>query len=276
MMLSKNSVNKYMDITSFIINAYSTGSAYTAIAREIKKSPCFVKRVLVSNSIKIRNLSESHEIYSYDKSFFDKIDSEIKAYILGFLYADGNVCRNVMQIALHKQDEEFLLLLKKAINSSHLIVNDRGYKRFRIGSKSLVDQLNKLGVTERKTATLTFPNEAILPLNLRKHFIRGFFDGDGCITFSVSAFNKIKWKFQITSNFSFLNSIMSIFHEELGFNLTSLRKEKRSSSDVFYFEHSSTGSNKIRKIYDYLYGDSKFFLDRKKKKFELLINDLLQ
>jgi intein-encoded DNA endonuclease-like protein len=264
-----------MDITLFIINEYTKGRAYTSIAKEIKKSPSFVKRVLVSNSIRIRNLSESHEIYFYDKSFFEKIDSEIKAYILGFLYADGNVCKNVMQIALHKQDEQFLFLMKKALNSSHLIVDDRGYRRFRIGNSSLVEQLNRLGIKERKTTTLTFPNENIVPLKLQRHFIRGFFDGDGCITFSVSPSNKIKWKFQITSNFSFLNSIRSIFCKELGFNLTSLRKESRTDSDVFYLEHSSTGSNKIKKIYDFLYKNSEFSLDRKRKKFEILINNLL-
>lgn len=260
-----------MDI---ILDKYKNGQAYTSIAKEIGKSPSFVKRVLLQNGVKIRNISESHEKYFFDKSFFEVIDCELKAYILGFLYADGNVCKNVFQIALHKQDEEFLILLKESLNSSHPIVNDRGYKRFRIGNVELSKKLALLGVVERKTFSISFPDDFLLKKDLWRHFIRGYFDGDGCITFHSMKNGKLKWKFQLTSNFDFLNSIMNIFCQELGFNLTKLRKEPRVKTDVFYYEHCSTSSEKIIKIYNFLYRDSSFFLSRKKNKFLTILNIL--
>jgi hypothetical protein len=262
-----------MDIS--IINRYNSGEAFTKIAKSINKSASYVKNILVKNNIQIRNLSQSHEVYTYDKSFFKKIDTQEKAYILGFLYADGNVCKNVMQICLHKKDLEVLHFIKNQLQSSHKIVNDRGYVRFRIGNEELVKDLKQLGVVERKTFVLKFPEEKILPRQFVSHFIRGYFDGDGCIK---KGFDKkyfyTTWGFELISCKDFLETINNILHTECGIKLANLHIEKRRSNPIYYLRHGGTAIYTIEKIYNYLYKDSNFSMLRKKNKFISIINDL--
>jgi hypothetical protein len=260
-----------MDIS--IIDRYKMGEAYTKIAKSINKSSGYVKRILLKNNILIRNLSQSHEIYSYDKSYFKKIDTQEKAYLLGFLYADGNVCKNVMQICLHSKDIEVLHFLKKQLKSNHKIVNDRGYVRFRIGNEELVKDLNLLGLIERKTFKLIFPNENILPKNLINHFIRGYFDGDGCIKKGLDKkYYYTTWGFELISCREFLEEVNKILSEKSGIKLANLHREKRRSNPIYYLRHGGTAISTIEKIYNYLYKDASFSLSRKKNKFISILN----
>jgi hypothetical protein len=262
-----------MDI--LIINRYNSGEAYTKIARSINRSANYVKNILVKNGVQIRNLSQSHETYSYDKSYFKKIDTQEKAYILGFLYADGNVCKNVMQICLHKKDLEILNFIKTELKSNHKIVDDRGYVRFRIGNEELVKDLMTLGVIERKTFLLKFPEEQILPKQFINHFIRGYFDGDGCIKKGIDKkYSYTTWGFELISCKQFLERINEILHMECGIKLANLHIEKRRSNPIFYLRHGGTAITTIQKIYNYLYKDSNFSMSRKKNKFISIINDL--
>jgi hypothetical protein len=256
-----------------IISRYQNGEAFTKIAKDIGKSANFVRSILVKNQIKIRDLSQSHEIYSFDKGFFKKIDTEQKAYILGFLYADGNVCKNVLQVCLHKKDIEILTLIKTALQSNHPIVNDRGYVRFRIGNKELTQDLIKLGLVERKTFILKFPTYEIVPKELRRHFIRGYFDGDGCVKRGFDKkYKNQTWAFELISCLDFLAQVNYILKEEAGLNLANLTKEKRRSNPIYYLRHGGTSKRRVSLIYEYLYQDSEFFLTRKKEKFDLILN----
>jgi len=262
-----------MDI--LIVNRYNSGEAYTKIAKSINKSPSFVKRILLKNNITIRNLSQSHEIYFFDKAFFKTIDTQEKAYILGFLYADGNICKNIMQICLHKKDLEILNFIKDQLKSNHKIVNDRGYVRFRIGNEELVKDLFKLGLVKRKTFTLKFPEENILPKKFINHFIRGYFDGDGCIKKGFDKrYSYATWGFELISCKDFLEKINEILHIECGIKLANLHKEKRRSNPIYYLRHGGTAINTIQKIYNFLYKDSLFSMSRKKNKFISILKDL--
>lgn len=262
-------------MTKEIINRYNKGEAFTKIAKSINKSSRYVRKILSDNNIKIRNLSESHEKYIFDKNFFKCIDSEAKAYILGFLYADGNVCKNVMQVCLHKKDEEIIYLIKNYLQSNHPVVDDRGYIRFRIGNRQLIKDLFKKGICERKTFQLKFPSLNIVPKDLQRHFIRGYFDGDGCVK---KGFDKkhqyITWGFEIISCFDFLTELNNILHQDVGLNLANLTKEKRRENPIYYLRHGGTSITRVKLIYDFLYKDSNLFLKRKKEKFESILNKI--
>lgn len=121
----------------------------------------------------------------YNKEFFDKIDTIEKAYWLGFLYADGYVTSdNRWGVELGYEDYDHLQNLLYAFSySGNLKTRTRnGIKScsFLINNKYMSSSLISNGVIPNKTYSLVFPNKNILPQDMLSHFIRGFFDGDGC------------------------------------------------------------------------------------------------
>lgn len=103
---------------------------------------------------------------------------------------------------------------------------------------------------------LTFPADDQVPKDLIPHFIRGYFDGDGCITSSKS---NIKWSILGTSNF--LSSIQDIMVEKLQLNKTKIYKAK----NIYSLEYK--GRKQIKTIKEWLYNDATIFLERKYNKF---------
>ncbi len=107
------------------------------------------------------------------------------AYVLGFIYADGNIIhtkRDTWFWSLQITDEDILEQIKKEIGSSHTISKKKKYDnqkqqyRLQIGSKDMCADLISLGVTERKSKTILLPN---VPRKYFSAFLRGYFDGDG-------------------------------------------------------------------------------------------------
>lgn len=136
-------------------------------------------------------MSEAHKL-PVDSFFFHHIDSEEKAYWLGFMYADGYVTGSVMGVKLHIKDIDHLQKFREDIQSQHTIgtyvmksgfanANGTPYCSLTIKDKQLVQDLNDCGVTYNKSKTLVFPTEDVVPSHLIHHFIRGYFDGDGSV-----------------------------------------------------------------------------------------------
>lgn len=124
--------------------------------------------------------------YILNTSFFEKINTEEKAYWLGFLYADGCVSeqehKKSVIIVLKSDDIGHIELFNKHIESNRKVkIDNRGYARLDIGNTKMANDLIKHGCIPRKTFKLKFPSEEIVPQYLIHHFIRGYLDGDGCI-----------------------------------------------------------------------------------------------
>lgn len=134
----------------------------------------------------------------YDMFQNDCVIDQIEAYLLGFIYADGTILfdssnrarYNTMKIDLAIKDEGFLLMLNDYLNghiSYHSVyLNGNEYKQVRLAiyNTSLVNRLIDLGISHNKTyeeCSYVFTN---VPDHLKWHFIRGFFDGDGSVTFN--------------------------------------------------------------------------------------------
>lgn len=123
-------------------------------------------------------------------TFFDIIDSEIKAYLLGFLYADGYISSDGrIGILLNIKDKEIIELFQKYIapNSRIKYLNYQDIKRspqvkLRFKSKKLYKRLQEFGFTTDKTHTHCNILDKI-PKHFKKDFIRGYTDGDGSIRF---------------------------------------------------------------------------------------------
>jgi hypothetical protein len=126
--------------------------------------------------------------YAFDDHFFDLIDTEEKAYWLGFIAADGCVPGgkrpNRLMVKLKESDSGHLEKLKSALGASHplLFSARRGVAgptaALTVASPHLVQSLRVLAITPRKSMTLV-PWDG--PRELMRHYWRGLFDGDGSI-----------------------------------------------------------------------------------------------
>jgi len=119
------------------------------------------------------------------------------AYVLGFIAADGAVIdarksSRTCYTSIKINDKQLLEQIKKVMSSKHLIyLNPARYNNFgkesyyckqsytlRFGSKKMFQDLVDLGITPRKSLRLKLPS---MPRQYFNFFIRGYFDGDGCV-----------------------------------------------------------------------------------------------
>lgn len=244
-----------------------------------------IKDRLKNNGVKIRNLRDSHLIKRFNENYFDIIDTEDKAYFLGFIYADGNVRINIHKkgyksyiTSIAQMEKEPLEKFIKCINGENIKISEYLSKNKTIvysvslNSKTLFDSLVLNGCIPNKSLILEFPK---INDNLINHFIRGYFDGDGSV---FKTKNKVKYKthsaiyeysgVSICGTYEFLSELKNSISHFLKGNLY---KEKRKSTNTWYLRFDSNKTTKI--FYEYLYKESKTFLQRKKNKFEQLINE---
>jgi len=173
----------------------------------------------------------SHRKYVDERvkgDFFDKIDTEEKAYILGFYVADGAITRSKkcdnwrFSIGLNEDDKEILEKIKNIMNPYvHLIYEVFDYKKtsrktrpmykFQFSNKNICTKLEEYGLGFNKTYKEKSVKN-IIPEELMKHFIRGYFDGDGC-TCLTKGEKKIKTKNGI-KNYCYQNAIWSIISKD--------------------------------------------------------------
>ena len=112
-----------------------------------------------------------HKYYHFNENFFEKIDNELAAYWLGFLYADGCIItpqqgEQEFKLALAQQDEDALINFKADLNSTYPIREDSSRHKknpnhqiqliHSLRSQKTVDDLKKLGCVERKSLILKF------------------------------------------------------------------------------------------------------------------------
>lgn len=205
--------------------------------------------------------------YSINERYFEKIDTEEKAYWLGFIAADGCVqegkSKYRLSIELSIKDRGHLEKLAKAIDFSGPIYYNKKHKQIYkneakiflcdflgITSKRMVLDLVKHGITQRKSKTIKPPN---IQKKLYKHWIRGYFDGDG----SVSLCKDGNIRGQI---FSGSKDVISFIRDSC---LPDASIQIYSSGFAVGF-----GGNQVaKKLHHYLYSGAKTFLLRKKIKF---------
>lgn len=215
-----------------------------------------------ANSGKFCSVECATRKYSFDESFFSEINLESEAYWLGFLFADGNIYNTQVTLKLKRSDENHLLKFKKAIKSEHPIhkVKNKTFKNcylssFFIGSKKLSKDLISLGMTPNKTKTIKFPN---IKNNLQRHFIRGFFDGDGCLY--IDKKGRKHWSI-FSGSEQILREIKKILEDN------NIRCNLHSKKGGFCLRTSK--QKNIDLIFNFMYHNSLSYMKRKKEKFLL-------
>jgi len=238
-----------------IVASYKKGESIAELARHYS-----VHRKAIRYWLKKRGTYiKPYEKYTINAKAYEKIDTESKAYVLGFIYADGSIVGNALQIAVHPKDKEILRVVLMTLKSSHPIKKyyyNQSYavSRIYIKNKKLACLLKKHGVMERKTNRLTVPEIKIHT----RHFMRGYFDGDG----SISGTNYRPY-FSVTGHLPFISEFQEKLMKYCGLNKTK----------IHYYKHTSAvslgycGRKQLRKIFHFLYDDATVFLRRKKEKF---------
>lgn len=245
------------------------------LVNEKKSGHCIAKELGINYTTVHRwlrklglNLPNYHNELKFDNTVFDTIDTEEKAYWLGFLYADGYVSSNgvTVELSLKGDDAEHLnkfanfLRHKEGIRFGKIKLKGKEYSRCRLilTSQHINDALVKLGCIPNKSLILTFPDISIFTTpDLVKHFIRGYVDGDGCIYIGqgYAAFN-------ILGTRDFLDGIIRQFPE---IKFCRLHKDRRhSKSNTYYI---TLGGKEASKFGDMLYKDATICLKRKYDKF---------
>lgn len=133
------------------------------------------------------------QTYTFDDSYFESIDTQSKAYILGFIAADGYVCRDGRGfiIKLHRKDRALLEQIGEEITGTNAFVKDspptydRVYSVLHIPCKKMNADLRSKGLLPNKSYALTSESYYHVPDSLRRHYLRGYFDGDGHVRFGV-------------------------------------------------------------------------------------------
>ncbi len=209
---------------------------------------------------------------SINENFFKEWTSEM-AYVLGFFIADGNMSRNKRgscYIEFHITDKEILEKMRTALKSSHKISERKkiyGHKkvyRLQIGSKLLFENLMSLGVFPRKSKKIRLPS---IPDGLFNHFLRGYFDGDGCVYFGRRKDRNNKNGILQVEFVSGSKIFLKQLHKEIASKIGTKGGSKFFANGAYRLKFSIKDSVRL---YEFMYRDVKsgLLLKRKRDIFE--------
>jgi intein-encoded DNA endonuclease-like protein len=214
---------------------------------------------------------------------FKKIDTQEKAYFLGFMYGDGTISaytqkdgkiRYQTKVSIHENDDELILMFMKnfpffskgSFDYSKYNANSGIQSSISSHSKELFHDLQLNGLYPRKSYEnankLKFPN---INKGLIPHFIRGFFDADGSVYTRASRKNLITIEFcSVSKDFLFQ---MNSYLNSLNINSWKIRsKEPKGKGKQTLYQLSYIRTSEIQKLINFLYNDSTISLNRKRIK----------
>lgn len=167
-----------------VVKLYNGGLNCSEIALQLGGSVSNIHQSLKRWGVPLKTKTELRQKYTIDDTVFEKIDSAEKAYWLGFLFADGYNSGSDVKLVLKITDINAIEAFKEFLGTDKPVrieTRKDGYQyaKFVIENRKMVDDLTRLGCIPAKTHTLVFPE---LPDELMRHFILGYFDGDGCFS----------------------------------------------------------------------------------------------
>lgn len=208
-------------------------------------------------------------------NYFETINTENKAYLLGFIAADGYVCTKSgnknLTISLSDKDVEILNFAKTEFEYDGKFrkryIGLNSYLTLRIYGKQFVDNIIKYGFDNTKTYRFHLPT---IPISLYKHFIRGYFDGDGCIYFSKKKqYNAYKYSISIIGTESFCKEINQFVLETLKFSFKEILVPTLNNKNIITLK--SENISDIKTFLHFIYDGCSFCLNRKYKKYKELL-----
>lgn len=273
-----------------IVEAIKSSFSYKQVAETLgynRTASEYVKRFASEYNVSVSHFSsENYRKYTLDEHFFKNLNQEKVVYWLGFCMADGclsktNVNSFVLKIKLQIKDEVHLSKFLNHIGSNSPIhiesskILKKGCKeyicqptcRIEISSKIIGLDLINLSCIPNKTKHGCKISE-LIPHQMMKHFVRGYFDGDGYILAEKTKYNNDSWNkngqiiFGLTGHITIMTQIHDFLVHELNLNHVKIQDYKT------YASFRWKGSRQCKKIYEWIYGESTVCLDRKKEIYD--------
>lgn len=197
--------------------------------------------------------------YRVDSNYFDSVDSEAKAYWLGFITADGCITsEDLFKLVLAEVDREHLEKFIVDINSTYPLHREESHGHVAYGiymrNKAFVESLETWGIGPRKTFEV---EPAVLPLHLERHYWRGIFDGDGCVS-------NTRDMLALCGNFA----IVEGFHQYCIDANSDLDTRVTPKGNIFQVQF---GGRKAKAVATLLYDGSSTYLMRKKSRVTFML-----
>ncbi len=257
----KLSINQEEEIVKWYLE---DGLSSWQIAKIVGLHPTSVLSILRAYGVTPRKAGEAYNGRIVNEDFFEDISDPDRAYILGFIMADGSIneARNALIIDQKNLEKTLLIEIAERIGRGIKVKAQKGRNTVRVwvGNKKLIEDLKKWGVSERKAKTLSF--ERVIKgvsEDLWPHFLRGYLDGDGYIkvVFKDGTFQRAEVTF-VSSSKKALEDTMFML-SELGLPEGALRYYE--NREIGYLRYTKgRGSEELLRI---LYRDADPFLTRR-------------
>jgi hypothetical protein len=256
------------DIKS-MTSLYLSGTSINSLAKIYNHAPETCKRALIDSGVEMRSFRRANILngknirkYKLNESYFHTIDTEDKAYWLGFIATDGNINKvsNTLYISLQERDRMHLLKLLKCLGSNYNVVdhtNTNGSKQSRVAitSYDMKCDLVRHGIMPNKSLTITPP--IFYDVSLEKAFWRGCVDGDGTIFRRNKNDNRKEWAISLLGTYAMVDAFSQFVTKGTGLRPRNIMQDSK------IYRVSYQGSFGPITVIKYLYGSAKIFLDRK-------------
>jgi len=244
-----------------VVSLFKSNISPQKIGEILDLNPSSVRNILHKEGFNLNHRGPKSLIGN--ENYFDNIDSEDKAYFLGWLMADGNISiynnQYFLKIHISEQDRDISDCFMEKIQSKNKIriesMEDKKYISISLSSKHMCQSLMSYGIVPRKTGFEDIPNN--INKNMISHFIRGYFDGDG-----ITCIKKNKRSGFISSKV-LLDKIQSI----LNINKKEFHPSNTKNENIFYF---LIGKDESRKLYDYMYNNATIWMKRKRERMDII------
>lgn len=208
---------------------------------------------------KLRPAEKKRIKLELNHDFFEVIDTEEKAYWLGFLMADGNVYNRgnnyTISLKIQTKDRDSVIASGEALETNATLEEfeetRKGTKTYstslRVNSVKMAKDLAKYGVVPRKSRKERISEN--IPKELKHHFMRGYFDGDGHIS---------RGSLNIATSHFMYEQIKEIF-VKTGLALDSIKRRSHPKVEVINVYRQK----EISKFAEYMYKDATIYMERK-------------
>lgn len=212
------------------------------------------------------NRSKNNRKYKINENFFKNWSGDM-AYVLGLWFADGylNLKKGFFSITLHKKDKKLLYRIRKSMQSNHKIRIQKNASTLNIYSIKIIEAIKILGGTPCKSLIIKFPS---IPKKYFPDFLRGLWDGDGCICYNKHDKYYISTFVSGSKNFAYelFNNLKQILNTK---GSVTPFKNKNQSNTYYRLYFNKNDTIKIGKyMYSSISKDS-LFLSRKMNRFNL-------